>query len=196
MAPDTGFPDADGAPAEPADSPAVLATAAKLVPLLMDDLRRRARHERRRVRAGETLRTTALVNEAFLRLQRSEGWLGELHFLRAAALAMRQALVDHARQKLAEKRGGGRVESLDELPREPFELADERLVELDEALQRLSQLNPRLTRIIECRFFAGYSEVETARVLGITDRTVRRDWVKAKAWLFQTLGPEPLTSSP
>ncbi|KFN49482.1 ECF-type sigma factor [Arenimonas composti] len=196
MAPDTGFPDADGAPAEPADSPAVLATAAKLVPLLMDDLRRRARHERRRVRAGETLRTTALVNEAFLRLQRSEGWMGELHFLRAAALAMRQALVDHARQKLAEKRGGGRVESLDELPHEPFELADERLVELDEALQRLSQLNPRLTRIIECRFFAGYSEVDTARVLGITDRTVRRDWVKAKAWLYQALGPEPAPTTP
>ncbi len=175
--------------------PEVLATAARLAPLLMEDMRRHARRERRRVRAGETLRTTALVNEAYLRLQRSEGWQGELHFLRSAALAMRQALVDHARQKLAAKRGGGAVDSLEDHGFEPFWVSDERMVDLDEALQQLSALNPRLTQVIECRFFGGYSDLETARILGVTDRTVRRDWIKAKAWLFQALGDSPADDS-
>jgi len=188
---DSGLP-ADGDDAPVADHPhEVRATAERLAPLLMDDMRRRARRERRRVNAGETLRTTALVNEAFLRLQRGGDWAGELHFLRAAALAMRQTLVDHARQKLAEKRGGGRVDALEDLPFEPFWVSDERLVELDEALEGLGRLNPRLVQVIECRFFGGYSEVETARILGVTDRTVRRDWIKAKAWLFQALGEDP-----
>lgn len=179
----------------PDHPPEVQATAARLVPLLMQDMRKHARRERRRVRAGETLRTTALVNEAYLRLQRSGGWQGELHFLRAAALAMRQALVDHARQKLTAKRGGGAVDSLEDQASEPFWVSDERLVELDEALQRLSALNPRLTQVIECRFFGGYSDLETAEILGVTDRTVRRDWIKAKAWLFQALGEAPEVDS-
>lgn len=185
---DTALPSAD-------HPPQVRETAARLAPLLMADLRAHARRERRRVRAGETLRTTALVNEAYLRLQRSEGWQGELHFLRAAALAMRQVLVDHARRKLAAKRGGGAVDSLEDQAIEPFWVSDQRLVELDEALQRLSALNPRLTQVIECRFFGGYSDEETARVLGITDRTVRRDWIKAKAWLYQALGQAPEADS-
>lgn len=185
---------------EAPDDPMVLSsTVETLVPLLLDDLRKRASHERRRVRAGETLCTTALVHEAYLKLRRSGGWQGELHFLRAAALAMRQALVDHARQKLAARRGGGAIDSLEMIAAEPFWTSDERLVALDEALQRLSVLSPRLTRVIECRFFAGYSEVDTARVLGITDRTVRRDWIKARAWLYQELGesgelPEPIAT--
>lgn len=167
---------------------AIAATAAELVPLLLEDLRSRARRERRRVSAGETLRTTALVNEAFLRLQRGGGWEDERHFLHAAALAMRQVLVDHARRRLSAKRGGGRVDSLDEHPDiEPFWVSDERLVELDEALRRLAELNPRLTQVVECRFFGGYSEQDAARILGMSDRTVRRDWVKARAWLFQEL---------
>ena len=168
------------------------ATAEQLVPLLLDDLRRSARRERRRVGAGETMRTTALVNEAFLRLNRSGGWEDEQHFLRAAALAMRQALVDHARRRLTDKRGGGRVDSLEDHPDiEPFWVSDERLVELDEALQQLARLNPRLTHVVECRFFGGYSEIETARILGMSDRTVRRDWIKAQAWLSQELGAAP-----
>lgn len=174
------------------DAEELARTAETLVPLLLEDLRKRASHERRRVRAGETLRTTALVNEAYLKLRRSGGWQGELHFLRAAALAMRQALVDHARQKLAIKHGGGAVDSLDASVAEPFWSTDEKLIELEEALQRLSLLNPRLTRLIECRFFAGYSDEDTARVLGVTDRTMRRDWVKARAWLYQALGDVPL----
>ncbi|MFB9066637.1 ECF-type sigma factor [Pseudofulvimonas gallinarii] len=187
--------DTDGARAGPLDSTDhphdVRMTAQQMMPLLFDELRTRARHERRRLRAGETLQTTALVHEAYLRLYRSPSWQGETHFLRAAALAMRQILVDHARRKLAAKRGGGAVESLDELPFEPPVANDEQLIELDEALQRLSQLNPRLTHLIECRFFAGYSEEETARVLDISERTVRRDWIKAKAWLYQALAGAP-----
>ena len=174
------------------DTPAarLAATAEELAPLLLDDLRRRARRERRRVSAGETLRTTALVNEAFLRLHRGGGWEDERHFLHAAALAMRQALVDHARRRLADKRGGGRVDSLDDHPGvEPFWTSDEQLVELDEALRELATLNPRLAQVVECRFFGGYSEPETARILGIAGRTVRRDWVKARAWLFARLEP-------
>lgn len=174
-------------PSDACPPPEVAETARRLAPLLLEGLRTRARHERRRVRAGETLGTTALVHEAYLRLHRSEGWHGQTHFLRAAALAMRQALVDHARQKLSAKRGGGAVETLGDTPCEPFWESDERLVALDEALERLEALNPRLAHIIECRFFAGYSEIETAQVLGITDRTVRRDWLKAKAWLYQAL---------
>ncbi len=168
------------------------ATAQELTPLLLDDLRRRARHERRRVGAGETMRTTALVHEAFLRLHRGGGWEDERHFLHAAALAMRQALVDHARRRLSEKRGGGRVDSLEGHPgAEPQWTSDERLVELDEALCELAALNPRLAQVVECRFFGGYSELETARILDIADRTVRRDWIKARAWLYQRLEASP-----
>ena len=168
------------------------ATAAELVPLLLEDLRRGARRERRRVGAGETLRTTALVNEAFLRLQRGGSWQDERHFLHAAALAMRQALVDHAPRRLSGKRGGGRVDSLEDHPHvEPFWVSDERLVELDEALTQLAQLNPRLSQVVECRFFGGYSDAQTARILGVTDRTVRRDWIKARAWLFGQLQAAP-----
>ncbi|MBX3701363.1 MAG: sigma-70 family RNA polymerase sigma factor [Dokdonella sp.] len=167
--------------------------AAKLAPLLLENMRVYARRERRRLRAGETLRTTALVHEAYLRLLGSAEWASELHFLRAAALAMRQVLVDHARRTLTAKHGGGHIVSLDDQLFDPYWQSDERMVELDEALSRLDALNPRLTDIVECRFFAGYSEEETARVLGISDRTVRRDWIKAKAWLYRELGeaPEP-----
>lgn len=176
------------------DTPAarLAATAEELAPLLLEDLRRRARRERWRASAGETLRTTALVNEAFLRLHRGGGWEGEQHFLNAAALAMRQALVDHARRRLADKRGGGCVDSLEDHPGvEPSWTRDEQLVELDDALRELATLNPRLAQVVECRFFGGYSELETARALGVADRTVRRDWIKARAWLYQRLDAAP-----
>lgn len=187
--------DGADAPNDP-HTDALTATANTLAPLLLDQLRNQARHERRRVRAGETLQTTALVHEAYIRLQRSEAWQGETHFLRAAAMAMRQALVDYARHKLAAKRGSGMAtESLDLQASEPFWISDQRLLDLDEALQQLSALNPRLTHVIECRFFGGYSELETARILDVTDRTVRRDWIKAKAWLYQALDASPQADS-
>lgn len=173
------------------DPPHVITAALELAPRLLEEMRLHARFARRRVRAGETLRTTALVHEAWLRLQRSQHWNDERHFLRAAALAMRQALVDHARAQLAAKRGGRPPGSLDDVVAEPYWESDGRLVELDEALQRLSMLSPRLTRVVECRFFGGYSDEETARILDVTARTVRRDWIKARAWLYRELGSDP-----
>lgn len=170
-----------------ADPPEIAAAAQWLAPQLLEEMRTHARFARRRVRAGETLRTTALVHEAWLRLQRSQQWNDERHFLRAAALAMRQALVDHARAQLAAKRGGRAPESLEDVAVEPYWISDDKLLALDEAMQRLSALSPRLTHVVECRFFGGYSDAETARLLDVTARTVRRDWIKARAWLYREL---------
>lgn len=163
--------------------------ADRLAPALWGELRKIARRERFRVNAGETLRTTALISEAWLRLRRAGGWMDDDHFLRSAALAMRHVLVDHARARLAAKRGAGKVDALtDDI--EPFWESDDRLVELDEALTRLARLNPRLAQVVELRFFAGYSDEQTAALMGVTDRTVRRDWVKARAWLYRELDGE------
>lgn len=175
--------------AETAESPALLRTAEALLPMLYQDVRRLARRERRHFRGGETLQTTALVHEAYLKLRSAPGFNDHGHFLRASALAMRHILVNHARDRIAAKRGGGVVplpldEALDAAPGP----GDELLVEVNEALVRLAALNIRLARVVECRFFAGYSDEETAEALGVTDRTVRRDWIKARAWLQRELG--------
>jgi RNA polymerase sigma factor (TIGR02999 family) len=168
-------------------SPETLHLATELLPLLYDDVRRLATRERRRVRAGATLQTTALVHEAYLKLLHVARFNDRQHFLRAAALAMRHILINHARERLAAKRGGGAIhveidESVDAATAE-----DSALVEINDALLRLAALSPRLAQIVECRFFAGYTDDETAEALGLTDRTVRRDWVKARAWLRREL---------
>lgn len=171
---------------------AVHGLAAELLPLFYEDLKRIAQRERRRGAPSHTMQTTALVHEAFLRLRSSKGWNDQQHFLRAAALAMRHALIKHATQRLAQKRGSGAVH----MPlTEGLEVAadqDETLVVLNEALTELGKQSERLARVVECRFFAGYDEVETAKALGISERTVRRDWNLARAWLHRELG----TSSP
>jgi RNA polymerase sigma factor (TIGR02999 family) len=168
--------------------PDLQATAELLVPVLYDDLRRLARSARWRVSAGSTLQTTALVHEAYLRLSRSAGFNDRQHFMRSAAIAMRQILVNLARDALAAKRGAGAREvTLDDAPEIPAPSA-ESLLEVSDALQRLAQLSPRLAQVVECRFFGGYSEEETAAALGMSDRTVRRDWLKARAWLLRELG--------
>ena len=162
--------------------------AIALIPLMYQDLRRIARRERTRVRAGATLQTTALVHEAYLKLEHLASFNDDDHFLRACALAMRHILVNHARDRMARKRGGGMANvSLDEAP-EISGAPDEIIVKIHEALLELARLSPRLAQVVECRFFAGYDEDETARALGLTDRTVRRDWVKARAWLRRELG--------
>jgi RNA polymerase sigma factor (TIGR02999 family) len=175
---------ASGAHAEPA----VRALAADLLPVFYEDLKRIAKRERRRVAPGHTMQTTALVHEAFLRLRSAKGWNDEQHFLRAAALAMRHALIKHATTRVALKRGSGAAH----LPlTEGLQIAinqDETLLALDEALTRLALESDRLARVVECRFFAGYDEVETAKALGISERTVRRDWTLARAWLHRELG--------
>lgn len=154
---------------------------------LYASLKRLARAQRSRLRVGETMQTTAVVSEAYLKLSRQSGWKSRDHFLNTAARVMRQVLVDYARAHLAAKRGGWREEdSLDEVAALLGEPAPQ-VLGIDTALVRLEQLEPRLARIVECRFFAGYSEGETARLLGLSTRTVQRDWLKAKAWLYQEL---------
>ncbi len=159
---------------------------------LYRELKSRAHWERRKVVAGQTFSTTVLVNEAFFKLAKMEAFASRAHFLNTAAAAMRQVLVDRARAALAEKRGSGQKPmSLDDsglglMPVDPADGADA-LVELDDALQRLAALNPRLVQVVECRYFSGYSDAETAEALGVNERTVRRDWLKAKAWLYDAL---------
>lgn len=155
----------------------------RLIDALYPELKRTAAALGRRAGSPETLRSTVLVNEAFLKLRRSGGYVDEKHFLRTAALAMRQILVNHAKARLAAKRGGGKLDPLDENMPVYWE-SDERLVELNSALDQLADVSPRLAELVQYRFFAGYSEAETAALMGVTDRTVRRDWVKAKALLM------------
>jgi RNA polymerase sigma factor (TIGR02999 family) len=167
--------------------PEIRRTAEELLPVFYEDVRRVARRERRRVGAGETLQTTALIHEAYLKLHKSGSFNDQAHFLRSAALAMRHVLINYARDRVTAKRGSGAVVvPLDEQVQIAAP-ADEDLLEINDALGRLAALSPRLAQVVECRFFAGYGDEETAQALGLTDRTVRRDWIKARAWLRREL---------
>jgi RNA polymerase sigma-70 factor, ECF subfamily len=163
--------------------------------LVYGELRRLAHRQLRRENAGHTLSTTALVHEAYLRLvdQTRGGWHDRTQFLGVAATAMRRVLVDHARRHRAAKRGAARLptplESVEQLAGED---RAEFLVLLDDALDRLATLDPRQARVVECRFFGGYTEEETADALGIGLRTAKRDWAKARSWLFQELYPDAI----
>ena len=162
-------------------------TVSSLVPIVYEELRRIARRHLRAEREGHTLTTSALVHEAYLKLadQTRAEWNDHAHFLAVAAQAMRRVLIDYARQHHAAKRGGDRQRvTLESGVIGPGPDRAESLVALDDALTRLAKLDERQARVVECRFFAGMTEEETARVLGVTARTVRRDWVKAKAWLY------------
>lgn len=161
--------------------------ADQLFPLFYDDLRRLARHERHRVGAGATLQTTALVNEAYLKLRRGQAWDTDSHFLRAAALAMRHALVNHAEARQAAKRGGGETALPLTAALDVAVDSDASILALNEALGRLAQESLRLAQVVECRYFAGYSDAETARALGISERSVRGDWTLARAWLHREM---------
>jgi RNA polymerase sigma factor (TIGR02999 family) len=182
---------------DPIGSPIeVVRTAESLLPLFYDEVRRIASRQRRTVLAGQTLQTTALIHEAYLKLRVAGDFNDHAHFLRSAALAMRHVLISYARYRTAAKRGGGEaiVPLNEEGILEDVEIAlevdvsaDGGLLDVNEALGRLAALSPRLAQIVECRFFAGYSDRETAEALGLTDRTVRRDWVKARAWLRREL---------
>jgi RNA polymerase sigma-70 factor (ECF subfamily) len=164
----------------------------KLVPLVYDQLKRLARRYMRRERASHTLQTTALVHEAYLKLvgQHSPHWQGRAQFYGIAAQLMRRILIDHARRRLREKRGGTQVilpleEGLAFTPEH-----SEDLLKLDEALDRLSKLDPRQSRIVELRFFGGLSVEETSRFLNVSPITVKRDWAVAKVWLYGELRPD------
>ena len=160
----------------------------QLFHLVYDDLRRIASYHLRGQRTG-TLGTTAMVNEAYIRLAGSGGpWQDRAHFFAVASRAMRQILVSHARKKLALKRGGGEgaQELMDHHGADDPRVVE--LLELDEALTGLAELSPRLAKVVELRFFGDLSVEETAEVLGVTDRTVRRDWRKARSFLHGRLG--------
>jgi RNA polymerase sigma factor (TIGR02999 family) len=162
----------------------------KLMPLVYSELRRLASNYLRRERAEHTLQPTALVNEAYLKLvdQRDAKWQNRAHFFGISAQLMRRILVDHARQHQAGKRGGSgqqriSITSVEKLATQP----EVDLLALNEALCRLAGESLRLAQVVECRYFGGYDDVETARALGISERSVRRDWTLARAWLHREL---------
>lgn len=161
----------------------------RLVPLVYHELHGIARRQLRRLRPGDTLGTTGLVHEAYFKLVDQERAYPQdrEHFFSIAAHAMRQVLIDYARHKGTEKRGGGRDPvTLDEARAAAAE-PETRLLELDAALVRLEELDPRLVRVVECRFFAGLNQDETAEALDVSVRTVQRDWKLAQAWLREEL---------
>ena len=162
------------------------AARATLFDVLYRELRRLAESVMRAERANHTLQPTALVHEAFLKLAGNEGrFESRAHFLGVAAAAMRRVLVDHARGRNAQKRGSGAtlvtVNDLDDLPRPAPEDVD--LVVLDDALSRLTALDSRQGQIVELRFFGGLSVEETAAVVGVSERTIKREWQTSRAWL-------------
>lgn len=161
----------------------------RLVPLVYGELRRLAKNYMRGERAGHTLQTTALINEAYLRLTdwQQMDWKNRAHFLGIAAQMMRRVLVDAARERHYAKRGGGAwLEALDDI-NAAAPARDGELIALDEALARLAELAPRQSQIVELRFFGGLSVEETAQVLQIAPRTVLREWQTARAWLYREL---------
>jgi RNA polymerase sigma-70 factor, ECF subfamily len=164
--------------------------AGQLVPLVYDELRRIAGALMRRERPDHTLQATAVVNEAYLRLagEQEIQWQNRAHFFAIAAKTMRRVLLDYARQRHAERRGGEGARKVD-IDAELL-ITDDRLedvVALDEVLSRLSEMDPEQGRIVELRFFAGLNVEETAEVMGISPRTVKREWKLAKAWLDREL---------
>jgi RNA polymerase sigma factor (TIGR02999 family) len=165
----------------------------RLTPLVYQELRRLAHRHLARERAGHTLQTSALVNEAYLRLvdARQVSWQDRAHFFGVSARLMRQVLVDFARSRDSLKRGGAvSVVGLEDAPNQGMNIARMRsaeLIALNDALNLLSTLSPRQSQIVELRFFGGLSEAEIAEVLHISERTVRSDWRVARAWLQREL---------
>lgn len=166
---------------------------AAVFPLIYTELHRVAKGQLRNEPDGHTLGATALLHEAFLRLidYPRLAWTGRGHFMAVAAMVMRRVLVDHARSRRSAKRGG----ALPHVPLDAVELpAQQRadlLVALDEALERLRRQAPRQAQVVECRFFGGLTEAETAEALGVGLRTVKRDWALARSWLYRALWMEP-----
>lgn len=172
------------------------AESSALFPLVYDELKRLAHHHRHVTDTPSMLCTTELVHEAFLKLSGTAdaSWEGRGHFFGAASRAMRQVLVDFARRRQADKRGGDQqpVSLRDATAAIEFELDE--ILELDAALDRLNAVDPRLRKIVELRFFAGLPEDDVARMLGLSTRTVRRDWMKARLFLLRELEPGQATA--
>jgi RNA polymerase sigma-70 factor (ECF subfamily) len=168
------------------------AALGKLIPLVQPELHRLAHHYMSRERAGHTLQTTALLDEAYLRLvdHTKPLWQNRTHFVAAAAQLMRRIMVDHARERHALKRGGGALKvTLDEAAA-VTETRSEELLALDDALERLAAQDARKSQIVELRYFGGLTVEETAEFLKLSQRRVEREWNMAKAWLYRTLSGE------
>lgn len=164
----------------------------ELVPLVYDELRRIARYHLRRTQRGHTLDTVGLVHEAYMKLAGQQGLRAQDrgHFLAIAARAMRQVIINRARARMAEKRGGGQAPvTLDE-ERVGGQDQAEWLIDLDRALTSLRERDERLAQTVECRFFAGLSDEETAQALGVSLRTAQRNWMRARAWIRAELDGE------
>lgn len=161
----------------------------RLIPLVYGDLRGIAHRRLRSERPGHTLDTTAIVHEAYLHLvpQATATWQDRAHFFAVAARVIRHVLIDHARRRNAEKRGGSaiRVPLREDLAGEEDPTVD--LLALDEALESLAEKDRRLREVVECRFFAGMSMKETAEALGVSKRTAERDWTRARTYLYRLL---------
>lgn len=163
-----------------------------LVGALYEDLRKAAHRELRRAGSPQTWQTTAIINETWLKLHSRDDWESREHFIRTASTAMRHIMIDAARARLAARRGNG-------VPNLPIEAAqdvaagdldDDTLIRLGETLVELAELDPELARLVDCRYFAGLTEAEAAQVLGISDRTVRRRWVQARAWIHRSMSEQ------
>lgn len=161
----------------------------EILPVVYDELRRIARRYRAKERGEHTLQTTEIINEAYLKLlnQNENDWQDRTHFFAVASRVMRNLLVDHARTKNYQKRGNGAekvsLEDVALFTPEP----DEKILALDEALNRLAKFDERKSKLVELRYFGGLSAQETAEVLGVSEITVKREWLKAKAWLYSEL---------
>jgi RNA polymerase sigma factor (TIGR02999 family) len=162
---------------------------ARLMPLVYNELRRQARNYLARERGSHTLQPTALVHEAYLRLvdQTRISWQNRAHFFGIAANMMRRILVDHARAHASEKRGGAAVRLSIEDVQIPLEQRAADLIALDEALEKLIGFDERKAKIVELRFFGGLTDEEIAEVLGVSTRTILRDWKTARLWLYREL---------
>ena len=169
----------------------------QLIPLVYDDLRRVAAAQMRREVGGQSLQPTALVHEVYVRLvdQRRVQWRNRAHFFAAAATLMRRILVDHARARLADKRGGG-LERVTLAGDEAAESPRIDVLALHEAMQRMAAFSPRQERIVELRYFGGLTIQEAAEVIGISEATLVREWTVAKAWLRANLSDLPRRDTP
>lgn len=162
-----------------------------LMQSLYTELRAIARREHYRAGSPQTLQTTALISEAYLKLRKRDGWESQSHFLGCAATAIRHILIDAARARLAAKRDAPMASytiQIDSLAAAVPDDAD--VIRLGEALRQLSRIDPKLAQVVDCRFFAGMDERETGEVLGVSDRTIRRWWIQARAWIHHEMAPD------